>query len=313
MKMILDVDTGIDDALAIAYAIGKEEIDLIGITTVFGNVNVYDASKNSLNILKLLDSENIPVYMGAEHSVISSGYEQKRGGKLFHGENGIGNITLESSTYEYKDRAIDFILDSVEKYENDLTIVATGPLTNIAEAIKKSPKTMSKVNKIVIMGGALTVPGNVSSFAEANFSQDVESVDVVLSSELPVTLIGLDVTLKMLLTRDDVEIWKDISDKSKCYYNIIDYYFKAHEIISPDMGGCDLHDPLAVGVAINPDIVSTTAFSLRIIMEGDQSGRVVSNNKNLNFKTIKNVEVALDVKAEEFKKDFLNTLYKVFK
>lgn len=91
--------------------------------------------------------------MGAEHSVISTGYEQKRGGKLFHGENGIGNITLESSTYEYKDRAIDFILDSVEKYENDLTIVATGPLTNIAEAIKKSPKTMSKVNKIVIMGG----------------------------------------------------------------------------------------------------------------------------------------------------------------
>lgn len=159
----------------------------------------------------------------------------------------------------------------------------------------------------------MTVPGNVSSFAEANFSQDVESVDVVLSSELPVTLIGLDVTLKMLLTRDDVEIWKDISDKSKCYYNIIDYYFKAHEIISPDMGGCALHDPLAVGVAINPDIVSTTAFSLRIIMEGDQSGRVVSNNKNLNFKTIKNVEVALDVKAEEFKKDFLNTLYKVFK
>ncbi|MDU5109778.1 MAG: nucleoside hydrolase [Clostridium sp.] len=313
MKMILDLDTGIDDALAIAYTIGKKEVDLIGITTVFGNINVHDASRNSLNILKLLDSENIPVYKGAEHSVTSSRYEQKRGGKIFHGGNGIADITLDSSIHEYKEGAVDFILDSVEKYGKDLTIVATGPLTNIAEAIKKSPETMRKVNKIVIMGGALTVPGNVSPFAEANFSQDAKSVGVVLSSENPITLIGLDVTLKTLLTRDDVKSWESISDKSKCYHKIIDYYFKAHEMISPDMGGCALHDPLAVGVAINPNIVSTTPFSLGVIVDGDQNGRVISNNKNIKSNSDKNVEVALDVKAEEFKEDFLNALYNVFK
>lgn len=311
MKMILDVDTGIDDALAIAYAIGKEEVDLIGITTVFGNVNVYDASRNSLNILKLLDSENIPVYKGAEHSVSSSGYEQKRGGKIFHGSNGIADLTLESSIYDYKEGAVDFILDAVKKYEKDLTIVATGPLTNIAEAIKKSPETMRKVKKIVIMGGALTVPGNVSPFAEANFSQDAESADVVLNSGIAVTLIGLDVTLKTLLARDDVKTWESLSDKSRCYYNIVDYYFKAHEMISPDMGGCALHDPLAVGAAINPDIVSTIPFSLNVLKDGEQSGRVISNIKSPE--SSKNVDFALDVKVEEFKEDFLNTLYKVFK
>lgn len=309
MKMILDVDTGIDDALAIAYALGKEEIDLIGITNVFGNINVFDASKNSLNILKLLNSESIPVYKGEEHALFASSYEQKRGGKIFHSENGIGNVILENSNKTYNDNAINFILDCVKKYKNDLTIVATGPLTNIAKAIEKSYEIMCNVKEIVIMGGALTVPGNVSPFAEANFSQDAEAADIVLSSGIKITMIGLDVTLKTTLTRDDVKEWKEMNDKSKIYYDILDYYFKAHEIISPNMNGCALHDPLAVGVAINKNFVQTTPFSLTVLSSGEQNGRVISNIKNNN---IKNIDVSLDVNLSLFKEDFLNTLKNVF-
>lgn len=310
MKLILDLDTGIDDALALAYVIAKET-ELLGITSVYGNVDVDQATKNTLGLLHLLGRSDIPVFKGAAAARGTTQYEQKRGSQIFHGTNGLADLDLEiqAETPEEMD-ASDFIIESVKKYGCDLKIVATGPLTNIANAIKKAPETMKQVKEIVIMGGALTVPGNVSPFAEANIAQDPLAADCLFKSGIPVIMIGLDVTLRTLLTRDEIISWKDGNLKESTYYKIIDFYLKAHELISPALGGCAIHDPLAAAVALYPDFIKTYPLCLEV-KTGEQSGRTTMDLSAMNNVSNKNVKVALDVDVEAFKQDFLASINKL--
>lgn len=309
MKYILDLDTGIDDTLAIAYGLGKSKKELYGITTVYGNVDVEHAYLNTQNVLNLFNSKDIPVFKGAAHSLETDFYKQKRGGKIFHGENGIGNLQLLSS--KTQDNAIlakDFLIESANILKDQLVIVATGPLTNLAEAILENPKVMGQINGIVIMGGALTVPGNVSIFAEANISQDVKAANIVLKSKIPVTVVGLDVTLKTLLSRNDIKNWKEINEQSRFIYNLLDYYIGAHELIMPGTLGCALHDPLALGIAINTELSETFSFGLKVLDNDEQYGRLVMDQESNE----KNCSVCLDVKVDQFKKDFITTLNHLF-
>lgn len=310
MNVILDLDTGIDDALALAYAIGAEQANLLGVTTVFGNVDTKQATANTENILHLLDRSDIPVIHGADHALLESSYTQKRGGLIFHGANGVADIQLERSITNKDARtdAADFLLEAAASFKEDLTIVATGPLTNIALAIQKDPATMALVKEIVIMGGAFTVPGNVSPFAEANISQDVRAANILFSSGLPVTVIGLDVTLRTLLTRDDVATWENSSPVGPVYKQLVDFYLDAHELISPTLKGCALHDPLAVAVAFDPEWITGGHFRVKVLEEGDQKGRLVSDLEALNQGAEKNVRIALDIDAPRFKEHFLHVM-----
>lgn len=309
MKYILDLDTGIDDTLAIAYGLGKNRTELHGITTTYGNIDVDNAYLNTKSILSLFSVENVPVFKGAEHSLDAKFYEQKRGGKVFHGENGIGNLRLSIPKEEKQDiSAKEFLINSAKILKEQLTIVATGPLTNIAEAILEDPEIMKNINKIVIMGGALTVPGNVSIFAEANISQDVRAANIVLKSKIPIIVVGLDVTLKTLLSRRDIEEWKNKNRQSTFIYDILDYYISAHELISPGIAGCALHDPLALGIALNSRLAETFPFGLKVIDKDDQYGRMVMDQQMDE----RNCSVCLNVDVNNFKKDFVTTLNHLF-
>lgn len=157
MKILLDLDTGIDDALALTYAIGLPDVELLGVTTTFGNVTVETAVKNTINILGLLGKSDIPVFEGAPHAWKADSYEPDEILHRIHGRNGIANVDLGEAKRQKADgNAVDFIIETAEKYGGQLTLITTGPMTNLANAIKKNRKAIEKIGKIVSMGGALT-------------------------------------------------------------------------------------------------------------------------------------------------------------
>ncbi|KRN29034.1 purine nucleosidase [Lactobacillus selangorensis] len=311
-KMILDLDTGIDDALAIAYAVASPEADLIGILSSYGNVVVERSAKNSLRILDLLGASDVPVFLGESHSVVTDHFDVMPISAQIHGKNGIGEVAVaESSRAIESESAVDFIIDAAHKYKQDLILVPTGPLTNLAAAIRKDPSIVKEIGKVVLMGGALTVPGNVTDAAEANINQDAVSANEVFTAGLNLTMVGLDVTLRTLLTRKETQQWRDLHTKAgDAFADIVDFYIKAYEITSPGLNGCALHDPLAVGVALMPDLVTTLPLNMIVETEGTTWGRTTGDANRLNEPSTD--QASLTVDADRFLNLFMTRLSKLF-
>lgn len=310
-KIILDLDTGIDDAMALAYALGHKDAEVLAVTSIYGNVETDQAAKNASAILKLLGREDIPVYIGAKGALEADGdYVQEEASGRIHGKNGIANVELETGSNIVEDQdAVDYLIEQADKLGEDLTIVSTGPLTNIALAFEKNPEAMGKIKELVAMGGALTVPGNVSPFAEANFNKDSKANNIVFQSGIKITMIGLDVTLRTLLTIDDIDSWKQGSDAAKNMYEIVTYYFKAYEDQYEDLAGCALHDPLAVSVALDKDWVEGAQFNVQSLY-GEQEGRIVQDHAARNEGKDRNVRVALEVDGPKYTEHFVKTINK---
>ncbi|WP_283679448.1 nucleoside hydrolase [Lentilactobacillus sp. Marseille-Q4993] len=313
-KMILDLDTGIDDAMAIAYAVASPEVDLIGILGSYGNVYVEDGAVNSLKILELLGVTDVPVYVGLPHSSESDHFDRMPVSAQIHGDNGIGEVELpEPKRAVETGDGIDFLIDSVKKYGKDLILVPTGPLTNLDAAIKKDPSITKEIGNVTIMGGALTVPGNVSNVTEANIQQDAAAANRVFTSPLHLTMVGLDVTLRTLLTKKETQQWRDLGTKSgKAFADIVDYYIKAYEVTSPDLHGCALHDPFAVGVAINPDFVTCLDLNMYVTTDDKFYGRTVGDPARLSEPDT-NVKVAVNADVDGYLKEFMSRLGGLFK
>lgn len=276
-KIILDLDTGIDDALAIAYCLGSPEIDLVGITCTYGNVLVDTGARNALAVLHLFGRDDVPVYKGITHSRTTSEYVLPPVSTFIHGKNGIGDVEIPDSPREPEAmHAVDFIIEAANTYGKDLTFVPTGALSNLAAVVEKDPTFKDKVGGVVMMGGALTTEGNVSPCAEANVSQDPEGVDLVFKSGLELTMIGLDVTHQTLLTKKETAVWRDLGTAGgRLLADMTDYYID-FEIQSTGLHGCGLHDPLAAAVAIDPSLVKTIGFNLCVDTEGELRGRTIA-------------------------------------
>lgn len=308
-KLILDLDTGVDDALAIAYALGSPEVELIGITGTYGNVLLEQGVRNALAITELLAHPEVKVYKGIPHSEATDGFEVLEISKFIHGNNGIGDVDIPDSTREAEtEPAVDFIIDAVKTYGKDLVYVPTGPMTNIAAAIRKAPEIKDKIGKIVLMGGALTVCGNVNCCVEANISQDPDAADYLFRSGAPATMVGLDVTLQTLLTYKETQQWRDLNTKAGDFLaDMTDFYIKAYETTSPHLGGCGLHDPLAVGVAVDPTLVTTLPINLQVDVEGPTRGRTIGDNTRLND-PVKTMQAAVGVDVPRFLDEFMTRI-----
>ena len=305
MKIIMDVDTGIDDALALSYACGLKEVELIGVMTSFGNVTIDTAVRNTINVLDLFDN-TIPVYRGASHP-LENEFIMKDIAYRIHGNNGIGDVELgEPKRKEEELNATDFLLESCNKYGKELTLVAVGPLTNLALAISKDKETVSKIGKIVIMGGALTIPGNVSKYAEANIHSDPLAAKIVFESGIPCVVVGLDVTLKTFITDNDIEIWNKHSKASDALYGMTSYYYR-NKFDGIRKGGA-LHDPLALDIAVFPDTCTNYfPINLSAITEGEAKGKIVGSLERLNDKN-KSALACLDINSEVFLNRFVSTI-----
>lgn len=307
-KLILDLDTGIDDALALAYALASPEVDLIGVTCTYGNVVVADSVRNTLAILELFGRTDIPVFAGPDHARAKDSFEVQEISAFIHGKNGIGEVEIPDPKRQVETKsAVDFLVESVDAYGDDLIIVPTGPSTTIAEAVEASNVFRENAN-IVMMGGALTVPGNVTAWSEANINQDPEATDLLFRKVRNVTMIGLDVTLKTLLTTKETAQWSALGTTGGNFLaDITNYYIDAYKTTSPHLGGCGLHDPLAVAVAIQPGLVDTLGINMKVDTEGETRGRTIGDETRLNDQD-KTAAVAVRVDTAGFLDEFMRRL-----
>ena len=314
-KMILDLDTGVDDALAIAYALADPEVDLIGIVSSYGNNLLDVCAENSLKLLELLGQTDIPVFKGLPHSCTTDHFDVMQVSKDIHGDNGIGDVELPTPSRALEEQSgVDFYIEAAHKYGKDLIIIPTGPMTNLAAALKKDPEIADLIGNVTFMGGALTVEGNVTPVAEANINQDPKAADEVMKSNLPLTMVCLDVTLRTLLTKNETKQWRELGTASgKAFADITDFYIDAYYNLDIDKRGCALHDPLAVGVGVDPSFVSTISLFMKVVyQEGPYYGRTIGDNAKLNDPN-PNVKVAVNVDKERYLKAFMDRLNKLFK
>jgi inosine-uridine nucleoside N-ribohydrolase len=268
MKMIIDTDPGIDDALAILYAAAHPDIELLGLTTVFGNVTVEQATRNALFLLERAGLD-IPVAEGAAHPLRQVPSDPSH---HVHGPEGFGNVVeITTSRSKISEDAASFLVRMAREHSGDLTLCPIGPITNIAAAIALDPDFVSHLAGIVFMGGALDVPGNITPYAEANTYHDQHALDIILQSGAPIRMIGLDVTNQVLLDADDFAHLAKINSAHGAFLqDISHFYLEFYRSVGKN--GCGLHDPLTIMSAVMPDLLGTISTPLEVTLDGPESG-----------------------------------------
>ena len=318
--MIIDTDGGVDDALAIIMALNCPQVDLKAITVLAGNIDVSQAANNVLRVINIVQPKHIPlVAKGCEKPLVRPPFNAAG----IHGADGLGELTQFKNadggprypqlTVEPSDKdAIEVLLQAAQQYGRSLTIVALGPLTNIATALQRDRATLQKVGRIVIMGGAVKVPGNISAAAEFNFFVDPDAAQILMESGIPLTLVGLDVAMKAPLPRKDVEDYAQKHPSKVAQFIVdctgiyMDFYLK-HE----GFYGCYLHDPLAVGVAIDPSLVSTESVYMVVETEGKFTcGMSLADlrDRRDEAKFPPNVDACLGIETDRFLKLFYDLI-----
>lgn len=305
-KVILDVDTGVDDALGILLAVLSGQLEVLGITTVNGNVSLEQATVNTCKILQLAGRErDIPVVMGADKPLMRERVFEHR----VHGQDGLGGALKDMPVRKKPEEghAVDFILEQVRSFPGEVTLVMTAPLTNLALAVMKHPELVHEVKEVIIMGGVVQGFGNVTPTAEYNMYVDPEAAKIVLKAGFPsVTLVGLDVTRKALLTEEHIRAIGDSPIGRYVKESTADYmqrYFERNGVRA-----CALHDPLAVGVALNRGLVVTRHHYVDVETRSELcDGQTVCDFQN-RLSREPNVHVCLDVEADEFLGLFVRTL-----
>lgn len=310
-KVILDLDTGIDDTLALAYILASPDAELIGVTGTYGNVLMAQGVANDLALLAMFGRSDIPVYPGPDHASDADSFAVTEDSAIFHGANGLGNVEVPARAARQAETtdAVDFIIESARRWGKDeLVVIPTGASTTIAAAFAKAPDIIERVT-IVTMGGSLTQPGNVSPFAEANFSQDPAASNAMFASGADITMIGLDVTMQALMTKDDTRALRDTGTKAGAFLaDMTDYYIDISIKYDENFaGGCFMHDPLAAAVALDPTLVTTFPIALKVETDGAGRGRTIGDPTRL-MTGPHNTKVALGLDAECFERRFMERL-----
>ncbi|MDU2323174.1 MAG: nucleoside hydrolase [Clostridium perfringens] len=304
-KVIIDCDPGIDDALAIILALKSKEIEVVGITTVSGNVESLQGAKNALKVLKLLGRLDIPVYLGEGKPV----KRELVTAQDTHGEDGLGETFLEEVSSEYiRENGVDFILNTLKNHEN-VSIIALGPLTNLCRAIEKDSESFHRVKEIVSMGGAYKSHGNCSPVAEFNYWVDPHGAREFLKKfNGEFTMVGLDVTREIVLTPNLREMIHQFKDEIGDFiYDITRFYVDFHWEQERTLG-CVINDPLAVEYFINRELCEGFKAYVDIACEDISMGQSVVDVADF-YKRRKNVFVLDKVNSKEFMISFLNKIF----
>jgi purine nucleosidase len=322
-KVIIDTDPGTDDAMAIMLALNSPEIDVKALTVVPGNVTAAQGLDNALRLVSLANRCDIAVAAGAQHPL----FQKLVTAEFWHGKNGLGNVELPPSKCKLDPRwAPDLIIEMVHANPHEITLVPIGPLTNIALAIEKDPSIVPLVKEVVIMGGSIT-GGNVNAAAEFNIYDDPEAAQVVFQAGWPLTMVGLDVCNKTLLTRKHMEaLAKNPGPISGFIYKVADYLVSLSEKIGDP--GTAMFDPLAVGVAIDSTLVQAPLMHVDVETRGEFTrGETVANRQGFIDRQVlqhspngdryvidgvekvtPNAKVATEVNTEKFLQMFISRI-----
>ncbi|XP_057777910.1 probable uridine nucleosidase 2 [Salvia miltiorrhiza] len=301
-KIIIDTDPGIDDAMAIFVALQSPEVEVIGLTTIYGNVYTTLATRNALHLLEIAGRTDIPVAEGS-HVTITKG-TKLRIADFVHGTDGLGNQNFPPPEgAQIEQSAVEFLTQQVNLYPGKVTVVALGPLTNIALAIESDPEFVKNVGQIILLGGAFSVNGNVNPAAEANIFGDPDAADIVFTSGADILAIGINVTHQVVLTDADRDKLAESSGKFAQYMcKILDVYFGYHHD-AYSTKGVYLHDPTTVLAAVDPSLITYVEGAVRVQTVGITRGLTLFYNKQKRFEEVTewsdkpSVKVAVTVNA----------------
>jgi len=304
LKLIIDTDPGIDDAMAILYAIAAPEIDLLGLTTVFGNVTTPKATRNALYLLEQAGIE-IPVAEGLHRPRIGPPFPPT---SAVHGAEGFGTLAVPTPQRRaLVETAPEYLVRMVRAHQGELLLCPIGPLTNIAAAMELDPSFCSNLKGMVVMGGSLRAGGNITPAAEANFYHDPHAADFVLRHGCNITLVGLDVTNRVICPRSFFARLASESPKmGGLLHDMAEFYIDFYETVGK-FAGCGMHDPSALVACIAPELFTTEPHALRVTLSGDRSGEMIAVANS----TAQPVNVCTDVQAEAVKQNFFKNVAKL--
>ena len=303
-KVVWDMDPGIDDALALILALKSPEVRVAGITTVAGNAPVETASTNARRVLEYLGAANIPVALGAA-SPLNRPLEDALS---YHGSDGLGNCSLPPPKLPLQPlEAWDFLVQSVLDAPDEVILVATGPLTNVAYAFELQPKLPELLNKLVVMGGAYGLTpygkGNCTPFAEFNIWQDPEAAHLVFNSGADIFAVGLDVTMDpaaCLNSQHLTQIKARHTPAARLVAQLVEYEVEYH-------GCCRMHDPLALAVLLDDSLLDFTLAKVGVVKGNDWDRGVT---RILPSDSLQLIHVASAVDGSRFLKLFLSRILK---
>lgn len=286
----LDVDTGVDDALALGLAV-RAGANLIGVSTVAGNVPIDFATDNTRGVLAFVGADHVHVHRGASRPLAVAYQDAAH----VHGSNGLGGADIGDKRAPESDvNGVEAILNAAARHTGELVLVALGPLTNVAIALSLRPELARQVGRLVIMSGAFRVPGNVTPHAEFNAFADPHAAAQVLEADWSELIaVGLDVTHQTVVSRDQ---WEGIGDGAPVTAGLV-RQIGARTFVERGMDGFYLHDPLAVAVAIDPSLVTTEPMEIAVSLDEKSQGKTTPSGTG-------SVLVATGVDAARFDRHF---------
>lgn len=295
-RLILDCDPGHDDALAITLALARPELDVLGITTVGGNSPVANTTRNALRVLALLGRPDVPVAAGAARPLVREPWVPVE----FHGESGLDGADLpEPVSAARPEGALVMASTLLEQAGSPVTLVATGPLTNIALLVRARPDLHSRIERVCLMGGSLS-EGNTTASAEYNIWQDPEAAAVVFGAGIPVSMMGLDVTHRALLLGPDVTRLEAVGTPAAAVFADLLRFFAVYHRRRYGWDGSPIHDAVAVAHLAVPGLVTTRLLRVDIETAGALTrGRTVADPERLQ-RLPANVEAGVDIDRERF-------------
>lgn len=277
-RLVIDCDPGVDDAIAVLLALRSPEVELRGLTTVFGNCDVATATRNARTLLRAGGRPDLPVGRGAEGPLVAGTYPG--GVPHIHGHDGLGDggvARAPSDEAPAETSAVELLRREAEAAPGALTVLAIGPLTNLALFARVHPEAAAKVGRVVVMGGAALVPGNLTPAAEANIHNDPEAAAIVFGFGWDVTMIGLDVTEEIILGPAHLDALARASDLLARAVPLYRAFYGAFDAVE----GIMAHDPAALVQILRPDLFRLRRMPLRVELSGIGRGRTwVINRRN---------------------------------
>jgi purine nucleosidase len=296
-RIIIDTDPGIDDSLAILLALASPEVQLEGLTVVHGNSSTEQGTINALSVLELVDAADIPVARGCELPLVQPSLLAPE----THGNTGLGYAQLpEPRSKPIIQDGCDFLIERIMSNPGEITLVAIGPLTNVALSVRKEPRIVKAVKELLIMGGAVRHEGNTTPLAEFNTYVDPHAAHIVFHSGMPITLTPLDVTYQCILLADDVKRIKQagadipafIEDATRFYMEFHDEY--------QGIQGCVINDPLTLALTFAPELCNYEEHYVDVDISGGVSmGKTFADFYRMTGKPA-NMKVAMGVRPRDF-------------
>ena len=302
MKVILDTDPGIDDALAFILLKAMPEVELQAITVTHGNTSVEKCTTNALKLVELLGMQNIPVAMGADQPLVKALSVAEE----THGDTGLGHAILPQPTIRAIDQnAANLIIELVNANPGEITILCIGPVTNLALALLKDPSLRKKIKNVLSMAGTIHYPGNATPSSEYNVFCDPESFDILLRSGIDLTIVPLDVTYQCLFTKEHVARLKGARADIETFIERSTAFYMEFHAEYQGIQGCAINDPLAAAILIKPELVTFRDYYVDIELHGEFTTAKLSADHFSATGNPPNAKVAMEVNVEGFMDFFI--------